>query len=207
LSGARAAGVCWDGQNKAWQAAIVVAGEGGSQLRHLGWFVNEVDAALAYDQAAREYHGDQAHLNFPDLPPQPQTASSKTPRQATSQYRGKSWCTEALGCSLCAGRLVYPSQGLNWWSRAAGVCWDRHRKRWRGEIGVTAGDGKSTKRTLGWFLNEVEAALAYDQAAGEHHKDKAQINFPDLPPQRQVASSKTPRQPATSQYRGKSRGT
>jgi hypothetical protein len=28
--------------------------------------VNELDAALAYDQAAREHHNDKAKLNFPD---------------------------------------------------------------------------------------------------------------------------------------------
>jgi hypothetical protein len=55
-----------------------------------------VDAALAYDQAAREHHKDKAKLNFPDLPPQPQAAVIETPRQATSQYRGKGSCTRAL---------------------------------------------------------------------------------------------------------------
>jgi hypothetical protein len=54
-------------------------GDGKSKKRHLGCFVNEVDAALAYDQAAREYHGDKAKPNFPDLPPQPQVASSQSP--------------------------------------------------------------------------------------------------------------------------------
>jgi hypothetical protein len=63
--------------------------------RHLGTYVNEVDAALAYDQAAREYHKDKAQLNFPHLPPQPQVALSKTTSQGTSQYRGKSNCTNA----------------------------------------------------------------------------------------------------------------
>jgi hypothetical protein len=90
VSGARAAGVSWFSRDKKWKAAIRVdAGEGGSQLRHLGWFVNEVDAALAYDQAAREYLGNKAQLNFPDLPPQPQMASRRPTRQASSQYRGK----------------------------------------------------------------------------------------------------------------------
>jgi hypothetical protein len=36
----------------------------------------------------------------------------------------------------------------------------------------------------------VEAAMAYDQAAREHHKQKAKLNFPEGPPrQLQGASS------------------
>jgi hypothetical protein len=49
----------------------------GSKLMHLGSFVNEVDAALAYDQAAHEHHGDKAQLNFPDLPPPPHVATKR----------------------------------------------------------------------------------------------------------------------------------
>jgi hypothetical protein len=93
-SGARAAGVYWDSSHKTWRATIQVdAGEGESKQRYLGTFLNEVDAALAYDQAAREHHKDKAKLNFPDLPPQPQAASNVTPRKATSKYRGESMCT------------------------------------------------------------------------------------------------------------------
>jgi hypothetical protein len=55
----------------------------------LGNFLKEVDAALAYDQAAREHHREKAQLNFPDLPPQPQAALSQTPREASSRYLGK----------------------------------------------------------------------------------------------------------------------
>jgi hypothetical protein len=32
---------------------------------HLGYFDNEIDAVLAYDRAARKYHGKFAALNFP----------------------------------------------------------------------------------------------------------------------------------------------
>jgi hypothetical protein len=33
---------------------------------HLGFFKNEIDAAKAYDRAARRYHKHFACLNFPD---------------------------------------------------------------------------------------------------------------------------------------------
>jgi hypothetical protein len=89
-------------------------------------------------------------------------------------------------------------------ARAAGVHWDSSHKKWIAKINAIAGDGKSKSRKLGSFVSQVDAALAYDQAAREHHKDKAQLNFPDLPPQLQVVWRKAPRG-ATSQYRGKGR--
>jgi hypothetical protein len=85
------AGVCWDSMNKRWIAQINVdAGDGGSKRRNLGSFVDEVEAALACDQAAREHHGDKAKLNFPDPSLEPQLALGKTPPETTTQYRGKS---------------------------------------------------------------------------------------------------------------------
>jgi hypothetical protein len=89
-----AAGVSWKSQNKRWEATIYThAGDGKRKKRYLGYFLDEAEAALAYDQAAREHHKDKAKLNFPDLPPQPQAALRKTPRQGSSQYRGEGNCT------------------------------------------------------------------------------------------------------------------
>lgn len=44
----------------------------GGRLTYLGWFSTEVEAGMAYDEAARRLHGQFARLNFPDghvLPP------------------------------------------------------------------------------------------------------------------------------------------
>ena len=44
-----------------WRAAIVV-----NKTRiHLGTFKNEIDAAIAHDEGAKEHHGRFAVLNFP----------------------------------------------------------------------------------------------------------------------------------------------
>lgn len=45
-----------------WRANICVNGK----KRHLGYFENEEDAARAYDEAAKELHGEFAILNFPE---------------------------------------------------------------------------------------------------------------------------------------------
>lgn len=54
-------GVCWS--DGVWRADIQANG----QRRPLGRFASEVDAALVYDQAAREIFGDFACVNFPAM--------------------------------------------------------------------------------------------------------------------------------------------
>ena len=46
---------------KKWRATIMVNGK----RIHLGYFIDEMDAASAYDEAAMEHFGDFAKLNFP----------------------------------------------------------------------------------------------------------------------------------------------
>jgi len=53
-------GVSWSKSQKKWHVQIGLKG------KHIfvGYFDNEIDAAKAYDNAARKYHKDFAVLNF-----------------------------------------------------------------------------------------------------------------------------------------------
>jgi hypothetical protein len=55
-------GVCWIAGKKRWLAQIEYQGKG----RRLGQFTDELAAAVAYDEAARQWYGEHARLNFPD---------------------------------------------------------------------------------------------------------------------------------------------
>lgn len=55
-------GVWWHKSSLKWQARIIFE----KKRIHLGTFKNEIDAAKAYDEAARKYHGEFACLNFPE---------------------------------------------------------------------------------------------------------------------------------------------
>lgn len=54
-------GVHWDKQRRRWRALIWHKG----QNRHLGYFDSRIEAAHAYDDAARELYGPYAAVNFP----------------------------------------------------------------------------------------------------------------------------------------------
>jgi len=53
-------GVYWHKTNQKWQALIMYD----MKLKHLGYFVCLIEAAKAYDRAARKYHKKFAKTNF-----------------------------------------------------------------------------------------------------------------------------------------------
>lgn len=53
-------GVYWYKKYQKWRASIKIGGTS----KHIGYFDNVVEAAKAYDLAAKEYHGAFAKLNY-----------------------------------------------------------------------------------------------------------------------------------------------
>ena len=60
-------GVCWHSGDKRWQAQIQVD----RKKKYIGSFANEADAAMAYNVAASELHGEFANLNETTQPEMP----------------------------------------------------------------------------------------------------------------------------------------
>lgn len=56
-------GVHWRKRSKKWAAAIRC----NNKTYHLGYFHDEIQAAKAYDRAAKKYHGNFASLNLPNI--------------------------------------------------------------------------------------------------------------------------------------------
>lgn len=52
-------GVSWKKRNNKWQVGI----KSGNKIEYLGLFINEIDAAKAYNEGAKRLHGKYANLN------------------------------------------------------------------------------------------------------------------------------------------------
>jgi hypothetical protein len=56
-------GVHWSKSRRKWRVGIKC----GPNAYHIGFFKSEIQAAKAYDKAAKEFFGEYAYLNFPEL--------------------------------------------------------------------------------------------------------------------------------------------
>ncbi|MHC4185837.1 MAG: HNH endonuclease [Planctomycetota bacterium] len=55
-------GIRWDKNKEKWQVRLTIDG----RRRSFGYYADEIEAAKAYDRAARKYRGEYAFLNFPE---------------------------------------------------------------------------------------------------------------------------------------------
>jgi AP2-like factor, euAP2 lineage len=138
-------GVSWDKRTRKWDARLRVRGKN----MFLGLFTDELEAAAAWDAAARGNWGAFAFQNFPSdkescvtVPISTEHVRRKRKHQqkVTSEYRGVSWREDI--------------------------------KKWRAALLF-----RGKLMHLGTFTDELNAALAYDQAAREHMGARAFTNF------------------------------
>ena len=66
----------------------------------------------------------------------------------------------------------YPK--INTTSKYRGVWYNKKKKRWRAVIGLN-----NTRKIIGNFRDEIDAAKAYDRAAKKHYGQFAILNFPN----------------------------
>lgn len=66
----------------------------------------------------------------------------------------------------------YPK--INTSSKYRGVWYNKQKKRWRAVIGIN-----NTRKVIGNFREEIDAAKAYDEAAKTHYGEFAVLNFPE----------------------------
>lgn len=79
-------GVSYNRKNRKWKAVITYHGK----QHFLGYFLNELSAARAYDKASHKRRGPTASLNFPS---ELTSAEDEGPSlHKTSRYRGVSFC-------------------------------------------------------------------------------------------------------------------
>jgi hypothetical protein len=94
-------GVSWNSQRQRWQAGITVEGK----RRHLGFYVSEMEAALAYDDAAPGVQGEYAFLNFPE----------GVPQEVRDHLRAE---REAIEAAVAAeGKRVHDALVADWWAK------------------------------------------------------------------------------------------
>lgn len=132
---------------------------------HLGCYYIEEEAALVYDEKARELFGETAKLNFPDI-------SAEELTKVVSKIREENVHTPD---DISKGNQGVPRNRPKT-SKYVGVSFRKEKKskQWTGYISY-----QKKSYFLGYFNTEKEAAKAYDKKAKELYGEDARLNLPD----------------------------
>lgn len=150
-------GVRFHERDRRWHAYIRID----RRTIHLGSYRSAVEAALAYDEAARRLFGENVALNLPDA------SAFRTARVGAVRESAR------LRVAAHGSGLAVPHIDSS--SRYRGVSYRISEGAWLASIQV---EGK--RRTLGRFATPEEAARAYDRAAWEALGPRARLNLPTL---------------------------
>ncbi len=71
-----------------------------------------------------------------------------------------------------ARHTLYPKRNTS--SKYRGVWYNKKKRRWRAVIGIN-----NTRKTIGNYREEIDAAKAYDEEARKHYGEFAVLNFPE----------------------------
>jgi len=153
-------GVAWRDREGKWQANLHHAGKN----QHLGYFVDEREAARKFDTAARAARGARAHggrsgpqwwrVNFPTAAERKFASEAGLPTKADKIARARN---AEKGKQHVAAR---EAAGKKTASDFVGVSWNKEKLRWKTQIWH---DGRH--QHLGYHASEKGAALAFDEAA------------------------------------------
>lgn len=95
------------------------------------------------------------------------------PGQFVDHINGNGLDNRKANLRLCSKSQNAQNIKARWGkSRFKGVYWHKHRKKWAVEINI---NGK--KKSLGHYIDEVEAAKVYDKVARQYFGEFADVNF------------------------------
>lgn len=136
-----------DKKHRPWGANITFQGK----TTHLGYYVTEEEAAIAYDEHARVLFGEFAYLNRAELPVNLDEIKEEREKRRNVERLAKK-TSQYLGVSRRNhGPISRP---------------------WRVQIYY-----QGRQKCLGWFATEREAAECYNAAAYFYHGASAVLNI------------------------------
>lgn len=167
-------GVSWSNTHECWKAHATTSS---GKHEYVGSFADETEAALARDRVVLYEMREQAILNFPR--------------------------EEVSAASLTTTRMQARRRALQLkdaTSKYRGVYRPNPRELWQAAYGGASNDG-SSKRLLGRWPTEREAAVAHDRALLYYAGEVTLMNFPSAHKRLEPASAEQLRREAHQRYK------